>query len=63
MKLFDGTGEYVRADELKQGDTIRCPDRQDREVLTIQPGSILGIACTDGFGFECPAESRIIRRY
>ena len=56
MKLFDGTGEYVRADELKQGDTIRCPDRQDREVLTIQPGSILGIACTDGFGFECPAE-------
>lgn len=64
MKLFDGSGEYVRVADLKQGDTVRSHgDHVDREVLTIHPGPVVGVVCTDGYGWEAPAESQIIRRY
>ncbi len=63
MRTFDGTGEYVRADELATGDEVRCADGVYRPVVTIETnGSSLVVLCADGFGWSAPAETRYIRR-
>lgn len=68
MKLFNGSGEYRAMWELTQGDRVRCPDRQIREVLTVHGGGQLtseyvAVACTDGFGWENPGTSMVVVKY
>lgn len=64
MKLFDGSGEYIAAGDIKPGNKIRCPDREIREVATLaMTGQIVAVVCMDGFGFEAPWSSRILLKY
>jgi hypothetical protein len=63
MKLYDGSGKYVRLADLTLGDTVRCRDRQSRVVASVdRDGQLVHFGCIGGYSGDGPAESRIIRR-
>lgn len=70
MRLFDGSGEYVPADDIVAGDFVRDPDTSDdpdtsefREVRwTVKDGHAVSIAFGAGDGFDCCRTDRVLRR-
>jgi hypothetical protein len=68
MKLFDGSGEYRAAYEIKQGDRVRGDDHELHVVSTVHGGGeitseIVGIVCADGHAFERPGTSRVLVKF
>lgn len=64
MKLFDGSGEYIAAADVKPGQRLRCPDLNVREVLAAsREGQNIVIVCVDGFGWELPYMTRVLWKY
>lgn len=65
MRLFDGTAEYVRAEDVEVGDTIR-DEGEFREVVSVERTEHalfqLRILCADGHGFVAPPQSRVLRK-
>ena len=65
MRLFNGTAEFVRADEIKTGDIIR-EEGEFRTVLTAETTKHehyrVRIVCDDGYGFVISPPEQVLRK-
>jgi hypothetical protein len=62
MRTFDGTGEYVRADDLHPGNRVRLQGEWHTvESVERYEFSSVRIRCEGGYESQTPATVRVLR--